>query len=204
MTDTTHIYALEDPRKPMFPWYVGKSDNPLNRLSEHMRGTQKSKNSGLNSWVRSLVDSGVTPTVRILECVSLDKWAEREKSWIAKSREVNPGLLNISAGGNAPPYWICRLNGLRATTKTHAKAGRIGGRHNVESGHLQRISSLGGKKPKSPEARRKMSATRKAMGDRAIAQFIPGSGAHSLWHVKRGITNQICRFCFSPPADGRA
>jgi hypothetical protein len=63
-------------------------------------------NGGVNrylmTWIRSLLALGLVPETRTIEEVSQAIWEERERFWIAHWRGINPGLLNVSAGGNQP------------------------------------------------------------------------------------------------------
>lgn len=67
------------------------------------------------------------------------------------------------------------------------KGGRIGGRTNVKSGHLQSISALGGQ----AHVRSGHLQAITAMGGRIGAPIVN----HNRWHIKRGIFNPVCALC---------
>jgi predicted GIY-YIG superfamily endonuclease len=74
------VYELYDPRTNT-PGYVGITNNPNQRYWEHLEGrVRKGKKY---EWVKSLLDEGVKPKLRILE--TLDERSEamrRERYWV--------------------------------------------------------------------------------------------------------------------------
>ncbi len=91
---TTHIYALIDPRTDIIR-YIGKSDDPHRRLSEHLSllsSTYKAR------WLAQLAAAGLLPEIRVLEECVVGAWEERERWWIKLGRLIWP-LTNATAGG---------------------------------------------------------------------------------------------------------
>lgn len=97
------IYALRDPRT-MVPRYVGITTiTARRRLIQHAcdARTQERPKYPVHRWLRKLFSAGLEPLLDVLE---LTEDRDREIWWIAKYRAEHPGaLLNIMAGGSAPP-----------------------------------------------------------------------------------------------------
>lgn len=83
------IYALTDPRDNTVR-YVGKSNDPARRLSEHVASSMP--------WIAELRNLGLAPSMRIVDRASLEEWERAEQYWIAfYSRHGR--LLNTEVGG---------------------------------------------------------------------------------------------------------
>ena len=63
----TFIYLLKDPITLDIK-YIGKSDDPNNRLTEHIRKS-KYKNTYKNNWINGLLESGNLPIMEIIDVV---------------------------------------------------------------------------------------------------------------------------------------
>lgn len=97
---TTFIYGLAEPETGVIR-YVGKSNNPNQRLSRHMAQSRTGKWHAA-IWVASLVAKGLRPIVVILEKVATDDWPAAEIRWIKKLRDEDCDLTNTTEGGMAP------------------------------------------------------------------------------------------------------
>lgn len=73
MEEATYIYALLDP-ETKDTRYVGKSNNPQQRLLEHIRESFVSQTYKCK-WVSKLVREGKLPELLILDKVSKDCWS---------------------------------------------------------------------------------------------------------------------------------
>jgi hypothetical protein len=94
----TKIYVLRDPRDGRTR-YVGKTIQPLKtRLEAHIRRSS-SKRTHRDCWIAGLSALGLRPGIECIEVTGED-WADRERFWIAYFREAEPGLTNITAGGD--------------------------------------------------------------------------------------------------------
>jgi DNA-binding transcriptional regulator YdaS (Cro superfamily) len=94
------IYALADPRTGEVR-YIGKAVDPVRRLQQHLTPFQLSRyKSKKNSWIKSLLDAGVTPTLHVLELVDYQAANEAEIRWIAKALGMGARLTNGTAGGD--------------------------------------------------------------------------------------------------------
>lgn len=95
------IYALSDPRRSYFIRYIGKTILPLKkRLRQHI-SNQKRKTTPKNSWIYSLLKTGVNPIIWPIEYCGSDKWIKREKYWIYFFKPM--GILNVTEGGDSGP-----------------------------------------------------------------------------------------------------
>lgn len=90
----TFIYTIADEYGEIR--YVGKSNNPKNRLYKHL--TEKSNIHKYN-WLKSIRKRGKMPIVEILEEVDLDDWEIHEIYWISQLRSWGFRLLNLTIGG---------------------------------------------------------------------------------------------------------
>lgn len=68
----TFIYLLKDPITLDIK-YIGKSDDPNNRLTEHIRKS-KYKNTYKNNWINGLLKSGNLPIMEIIDVVEKNEW----------------------------------------------------------------------------------------------------------------------------------
>lgn len=94
-TGVTFIYVLIHPKTRALR-YVGKANKPDKRWLNGYRG-----NVELRLWIQSLKSSyNLPPTVKVIECVSIVNWEEREQFWIKNLREAGFRLLNIRKGGS--------------------------------------------------------------------------------------------------------
>ena len=93
----TYIYGLLDPDTKIIR-YVGKSDCPKTRLSNHIQTSKKSKTHKSN-WINLLIKNKKKPELVILEEVDFDDWEEREKYWINKYKNEGNDVTNFTNGG---------------------------------------------------------------------------------------------------------
>jgi hypothetical protein len=100
-TDTfnayTYIYALCDPVTGDIR-YVGKADNPHKRFKQHI-ALREAKPTYKTKWVKSLLQSGRQPLLRILEQVAIEDWQDCERQWIEICKTQGCRLTNIGDGG---------------------------------------------------------------------------------------------------------
>jgi len=139
-TRVTYIYALLGAEGEVR--YVGKSDRPYRRFEIHLcerRDTHKAR------WIRSMRDSGLRPTLRILEVARFDNWQERERHWIAHFEALGAVLTNSTKGGAGP---------LEPSEETRRKmsARRLGIKLSAETRRRMSESRTGKPSPKSKEA----------------------------------------------------
>ena len=87
-----YIYGLIDPKTNQVR-YVGKTNNPEQRLFDHTRHSKK-KRTYKDKWICSLIEIGLKPIIAILEECG-DDWAEREMHHIS----LYENLTNLTKGG---------------------------------------------------------------------------------------------------------
>lgn len=94
---TTFIYALVETNKPDYYRYIGKSDNPSNRLKRHIQNTKYSLKHNLilthkDKWI---IKNDFNIFYVILEECDFNIWQNREIFYINKFNN----LTNTSKGG---------------------------------------------------------------------------------------------------------
>jgi len=90
------IYGLVDPRNGEIR-YIGKTDNPPERLRGHQKDKKITKK---RSWIVSLRRKGLKPVLVILQKVSKEKWREAERFQISFFRQRGFDLTNSTDGGD--------------------------------------------------------------------------------------------------------
>lgn len=97
---TTFIYGLWDPRNYQLR-YIGKSDNPQERLKWHLRDAKHLVSSThVYNWIRSLLREDLEPCLEILEEVLINDWEQSEKAWIEQCKLFGVRLTNMTDGGD--------------------------------------------------------------------------------------------------------
>jgi len=91
------IYGLTDPETGGIR-YVGKTSQGLKkRLQGHLRDKTQCHRV---SWIKSLRDKGLTPSIITIEEVPNDDWQSWEMYWIEVFREAGYSLVNSTSGGD--------------------------------------------------------------------------------------------------------
>lgn len=102
MAKIVRIYTLSDPFTGRVR-YVGRTVNPLERrLKEHIRCATKGKlkDKKKEIWIKSLVEKGSTPVIKLIQESDLDNFQADEKRWVKHYRDEYHDLLNIKEGGD--------------------------------------------------------------------------------------------------------
>lgn len=92
---TTFIYALKEPDTGEIR-YIGKANNPKNRLRDHLTDTGRCHRV---FWIQSLVNKGSRPLLEILDEVPIEYWQQWEVAYIEFFREEGNDLVNGTDGG---------------------------------------------------------------------------------------------------------
>jgi DNA-binding transcriptional regulator YiaG len=83
--NTTYIYGLVDPRDHKL-FYVGKSNRPNARLSQHIAEASAGGKHAKSLRIREMTASGYQPELIILEAVEQELSVAAEERWIAAFR----------------------------------------------------------------------------------------------------------------------
>lgn len=97
---TTFIYALIDPRGNQVK-YIGKANNPKQRLIDHLSEARVCKNHGTLkvNWIKSLLDKNLKPKVEIIDEVLFNEWQFWERHYISLYKSWGFVLKNGDNGG---------------------------------------------------------------------------------------------------------
>ena len=99
MKATGHIYGLEDPRTGEIR-YVGMTVQPLAvRLGEHCTASKIKVKTHKNSWIKSLVQLNMRPTIISIQVLPIEDLSLAEVYWIAFFRAQGLPLTNATDGG---------------------------------------------------------------------------------------------------------
>ncbi|KKL99402.1 hypothetical protein LCGC14_1814790 [marine sediment metagenome] len=99
----THIYALRDPRDGEIR-YVGKSNDPKQRLRFQISRAKHAPSTHLHSWIRGLLAEDLKPDQIILDAVAHNDWKSAEAAWMAEMIRDGCRLVNLAAGGEGPTF----------------------------------------------------------------------------------------------------
>jgi hypothetical protein len=128
----TTIYAMVDPRTGLIR-YIGKTIHSLrHRRSAHIHDARSGKNGHRCKWIRSLLFSGLRPTIIEIESCSGNGFAE-EIFHIRLAKKDGIKLVNDTDGGEG-------CLGLRHSAKTKEKLSRIGRGRPHSAEHKKNIS----------------------------------------------------------------
>jgi len=178
------IYSLEDPRSGAVR-YVGRTlKSSGGRLYQHIRDARLGGVNHRVNWIRSLLNIGIEPIIRIRAIVSVSSAPEAERLLIRGLRKEGARLVNSTDGGEGmegyshTPETRAKLSrartGKKASVETRTKMSRsqikrfekseerekfLGRRHSVES--IAKMSAAHRGHKHTPEARAKISATHK-------------------------------------------
>jgi len=94
---TTYIYGLFEVGKEDEIKYVGKSNNPKNRLRDHLYDKSVTPKT---SWIKSVLKKGGKISFKILKEVSIENWEEEEINTINEYNKDGK-LKNSDKGGNS-------------------------------------------------------------------------------------------------------
>jgi len=96
----TYIYSLIDPRDGSVR-YIGKANNIDKRLYGHIKDCNRRK-TPVSCWVKKLLGMELTPSIKEVLKVKMDKWELAERIIIEQHRRKCTNLLNLADGGNQP------------------------------------------------------------------------------------------------------
>lgn len=149
----TLIYVLTDELYAVR--YVGKTTRMSlgERLRKHLSDARKGIKNHRCNWLRSLVERGVTPTIKQIACVPGDGCKE-EIEWIKFYKDSGAKLVNGTNGGEGSLGRFVPQSTIDAVVKAHLGVP-------LTPEHRHRISLGGRGKVISAEQRLKISIARK-------------------------------------------
>jgi hypothetical protein len=95
-----YIYILKDPISNEIR-YVGKSNNPENRLKRHLNSNSLLESwTSKNKWLLNLKKKGLSPIMEVIDYTELGNINELEIKWIKHYRDLGLKLTNSTDGGD--------------------------------------------------------------------------------------------------------
>ena len=131
--NVTYIYELIDPRNNQTR-YIGKSNNPKERLTGHCVPVRLISNTHKTNWIKSLLKLGLRPILNVIDEVPLIEWQFWEVYYISLYKSWGFKLTNGSDGGEGSTNDI--------------KKGKPKGPMSQKTKDKMRIASKGKKKSK--------------------------------------------------------
>lgn len=98
----TFIYILIDPITKEVR-YVGKSNNPKQRLRNHCNPARYRPTHKFN-WIRNLRSENLKPVLEIIDEVDVKEWKFWERYWISQFKTWGFKLVNYCDGGQGLTY----------------------------------------------------------------------------------------------------
>ena len=94
----TYIYILKDPISNLIR-YVGKSNNPKERLMNHLNLSKRDQSHKRN-WILKLKKQGLKPVMEVIDVIPIDSWQFWETYWISQIKSWGFDLINYTNGGD--------------------------------------------------------------------------------------------------------
>jgi predicted GIY-YIG superfamily endonuclease len=95
---TAKIYGVADQNGRIM--YIGKSNDPVERMKQHLRDCTRRK-TPLYGWINKALKDGQMPQMIVLASATSSDWQSLERQMIAQYRDEGH-LLNLADGGNQP------------------------------------------------------------------------------------------------------
>jgi hypothetical protein len=111
------IYEISDPISDI-PRYIGQTNNLQRRISNHLSVSRNNTNKinwRLRSFIKNLLNQGLTPIFTIIDSVDESISDETETYWISQYKQWGFELFNISEGGRRFANFTPWNKGLRLT-----------------------------------------------------------------------------------------
>ncbi len=117
----TYIYTLSDDTSVR---YVGKSNNPLDRLRYHKKECKKQR-THKEKWLYSLLKAGKNVVLEILDEIPEENWCEEEVFWISQLRAWGFKLVNGTSGGDGSDGFKGRKHSIETKLKCSEAAKKV-------------------------------------------------------------------------------
>jgi len=207
-----HLYRYPHPFDLTKFLYCGQG---LNRDKKHRRGETSFGRRFRRDFPNTELTQPVREQVEIVDQLDLNEletiWMFRFHTWRGYDGGMNltfPGSkdyknvssLGASVGGViSGQLAVKNKTGIHNPSFNREEASRKGGFKNVESGHLQRISSAGGKASGAVVGKRNADSGRmrevQQMGLGKGGKIGGPKGMHIRWHIGRNLTSSTCAYC---------
>jgi len=106
MKSKTFIYGLKEANSDEIK-YIGKADNPKNRLIRHKSDAKRNNKTKKEKWIVKCIKNNIKIDIVILEEVEYSKWPKSEMYWIEKyGLKKLKNHSNGGKGGNIKKYKI--------------------------------------------------------------------------------------------------
>jgi hypothetical protein len=102
-----YIYEMLDPRDGLVR-YIGKTNNPKRRFSDHLRLARKNTKTRKASWIKGLLKLELTPVYRIIAITNEANVNKLEIKYIAEYRKKHD-LYNMTDGGDGISKWSIEM-----------------------------------------------------------------------------------------------
>jgi hypothetical protein len=149
-----YIYTLSEPDGEKRVRYVGKTDNPKNRLARHI-SLSDTEDTHKGHWIRKLVNAGQRPVMTIVQVGVGGSWEVAERAWITELRQQGASLTNHTDGGEG-------LSGHTHTPEARAKMSIANRGKSKSAEHRAKLSRANKGKRFSEERKAALSVARKA------------------------------------------
>lgn len=95
--ETAFIYSLEYPEGNIR--WIGKTNNPKNRLKNHISESKTKKTSNRIKWLNKLNNNNQKPILNIVDEVPVNEWEFWEQHYISLYKTFGFNLTNMARGG---------------------------------------------------------------------------------------------------------
>ena len=123
---TTFIYTLSTEEEPNNIRYIGKTNNPKDRLKRHTQSCYLIEGTYKANWLKSELNKGRTPILTVIDEVPLEEWQMWEKYWIEQFKSWGFNLTNGTKGGDG-----CDWSGKKHSEHTINKLREISNKKQV-------------------------------------------------------------------------
>lgn len=164
---TTFIYGLECPLTKHIR-YVGKSNNPNNRVKNHIYEYKigKSSNNLKEEWFDILMEKDLRPIMIILDEVPMDEWGYWERWWLELIKSWGFDTVNLVQGGNGcSTHAKETIEKIRNSVSGENNARGFQGRKHTEETKKKMSESLKGHKTMGFSGKTHTEETKKKMSE---------------------------------------
>ncbi len=180
-----YIYTLTDPIDNQIK-YVGKTVDPNQRLSSHRSEARKGRGGKRGEWIRSLIEIGREPIMKIVARVWLEDWEKAEIAYIESYKKKGCPLFNLNKGGGYDLTGIKHGLDRSPQWRKHLSEARKGIKYSYEV--RKKISEHNGGSKLKPEQVRRI---RELIGMRVRKEDIAKEynvNVSSIYHIAQGKT----------------